>query len=97
MFISNLQNYNTGMGFHLDLKQAMSSNKTYPERNLNRVKNNYVKSRFIYNNIENKIEPSEVFYFKLPYTGKLLIALKSKIKWICNQYNINMDARLAFQ
>ena len=52
------------------------------------VRNIYLNNKYVGNNIENKWEPS-MFYFKLPYTGKLLIALKSKIKWICTRYNIN--------
>ena len=40
---------------------------------------------------------NKLFYFKLPYIGKTSVALKSKIKRLCQKYKIDMDVRLVFQ
>ena len=83
---------NTWMGFHLHLKQVIRLPKQncYPERLLNRITKHFLNSKYVDNNIEDKSEPSGVFYFKLPFIQEN--CRFKQIKLICNWFNINMDA-----
>ena len=90
---------NTWMGFHLDLEKVFQFLKRnlYPERILNKVSEKYLNSKYVTNTDVSCREATNVTYFMLPYLGRTSIALKSKMKKICDKYKIKLNVKLAFQ
>ena len=90
---------NTRLGFDNDLTKIFEflQRNCFPKYILNKITKKFLDEKSSDKPSQTNKDEENIYYFKLPYLGKLSLTFQRKLRLLCEKYCKKVDVRIVFQ